>query len=312
LRKDGIVVGWGGHIGYGQSSPPFGLNSVTAISAGGLHSLALRSDGTVVGWGDNQYGQVTPPHDLADAVAICAGSQHSLALRSDGTVVGWGDNQYGQATVPTGLKHVAAIAAGTYASYALHNDGTLSTWGDNSSTQISVPSGLSNAVLIAAGESHAVILLRSKITDRSPPWIQPLGNSKFNLRFQGMVGRTYTIQTTRHLADNLAWSTAWSGVLSARMFSLPWNGTEDPCRFFRIIPEPNGPLGLTITPVSSNALNLVLTGTAGGNYTIQATTALPEASDWTTVWTGVPGNSSVLVNWTNVDGQARQFRVTRP
>ena len=29
------------------------LTNVVAIAAGGLHSLALKADGTVVGWGDN-------------------------------------------------------------------------------------------------------------------------------------------------------------------------------------------------------------------------------------------------------------------
>ena len=64
-------------------------------------------------------GQTTVPGGLSNVVAIAAGGYHSLALKSDGTVVGWGDNGYGQTTVPAGLSNVAAIAAGGYHSLAL-------------------------------------------------------------------------------------------------------------------------------------------------------------------------------------------------
>ena len=40
---------------------PAGLSGVTAIAAGRVHSLALRSDGSVVAWGDNTYGESTVP-----------------------------------------------------------------------------------------------------------------------------------------------------------------------------------------------------------------------------------------------------------
>jgi uncharacterized protein (TIGR03437 family) len=53
---------------------------VVAIAAGTRHSIALKSDGTVVAWGDNQYGQARVPPDLAGAAAIAAGDDLSLAL----------------------------------------------------------------------------------------------------------------------------------------------------------------------------------------------------------------------------------------
>ncbi len=86
------------------------LNGKTAVSlaAGGSHSLALCSDGTVAAWGYNSYGQlgnnsttnssvpvsVTSSGVLAGrtVVAIAAGDAHSLALCSDGTVAAWGNN----------------------------------------------------------------------------------------------------------------------------------------------------------------------------------------------------------------------------
>jgi alpha-tubulin suppressor-like RCC1 family protein len=66
------------------------LTGVVAIAAGGAHSLALKSDGTVVAWGSNFSGQMRVPSGLSGVVAIAAGDAHSLALKSDGTVVAWG------------------------------------------------------------------------------------------------------------------------------------------------------------------------------------------------------------------------------
>lgn len=67
-----------------------GLTDVVAIAAGGSHNLALRGDGTVVAWGNNEHGQTDVPPGLTDVVAIDAGDFHSVALKRDGTVVVWG------------------------------------------------------------------------------------------------------------------------------------------------------------------------------------------------------------------------------
>ncbi|HEY3281797.1 MAG TPA: hypothetical protein VGN26_05940, partial [Armatimonadota bacterium] len=73
LRVDGTVVAWGlndhGQLGDGTTlsrSAPVQvlgvggtgvLNSVVAISSGASHSVALRSDGSVVAWGYNADGE---------------------------------------------------------------------------------------------------------------------------------------------------------------------------------------------------------------------------------------------------------------
>ncbi|MGA2863507.1 MAG: LamG-like jellyroll fold domain-containing protein [Verrucomicrobiota bacterium] len=128
LKTDGTVVGWGAN-GSGQTTIPAGLTNCLAVAAGSSHSLALEADGTVIGWGDNAYGQTTIPAGLTNCLAVAAGSSHSLALEADGTVIGWGDNSYGQTNVPTGLSNVAAIAAGFGHSLALKTDGTVVGWG---------------------------------------------------------------------------------------------------------------------------------------------------------------------------------------
>ncbi len=160
----GTVVAWGCGSGYdsGQCAVPAGLSDVTAIAAGGWHieshSLALKSDGTVVAWGSNSYGETTVPAGLNNVTAISAGVYHNLALKSDGTVVGWGFNGDGAATVPGGLTGVIAIAAGGWHSMALKSDGTVVAWGRGVEGQTSVPAGLTDVTAIAAGWWHGLAL----------------------------------------------------------------------------------------------------------------------------------------------------------
>jgi hypothetical protein len=90
-----------------------GLSNVVAIAGGSLHSLALKSDGTVAAWGDNTYGKTTIPVGLSNVVAIAGGGDHNLALKSDGTVVAWGRSSEGQTTIPVGLSSIPFTVSGS-------------------------------------------------------------------------------------------------------------------------------------------------------------------------------------------------------
>ena len=94
-----------------------------SVSAGGFHTIGLKSDGTVVavGWNDdNQYDV----KNWADIVAVSAGYKHTVGIKSDGTVVAVGNNKYNQCDVE-GWTDIVAVSAGTDHTVGLKSDGTV-------------------------------------------------------------------------------------------------------------------------------------------------------------------------------------------
>jgi uncharacterized delta-60 repeat protein len=155
------VVAWG-YNSDGQVTVPVAAQSaITAIAGGNLHSLALKSNGSVVAWGHNFQGQTdVPAAAQSGVIAIAASGGHSLALKSNGGVVAWGYNEYGQATVPAAAQSgVTAIAAGINHNLALKSDGSVVAWGWNPYGQTSVPAAAQSGVIaIAAGWFHSLAL----------------------------------------------------------------------------------------------------------------------------------------------------------
>jgi alpha-tubulin suppressor-like RCC1 family protein len=153
LASNGTVTGYGDDS-FGETDTPSGLSNVVDVAAGGDYSIALKTDGTVNGW-----GYALPPDGLTNLLTVSAGTFHSLAIKDDGTVTGWGYNEYGEATAPVGLSNVVAVSAGAFHSLALKSDGTVVAWGINYyGESMAAPDGLSNVVAVAGGWSHALAL----------------------------------------------------------------------------------------------------------------------------------------------------------
>ncbi len=158
LGSNGTVVGWGRND-FGQSTPPGGLVDVIDIAVGFDHSLALKRDGTVVAWGRNTFGKATVPANLNNVIDVEGGAEHSLALLANGSVVAWGGNDLGQIDIPDMLDQVVQISVGGYHNLARQADGSLTAWGDNSLGQLDIPNNITQVIDIAAGWNHCLVIL---------------------------------------------------------------------------------------------------------------------------------------------------------
>ncbi|MBU0482669.1 MAG: hypothetical protein KKG47_16370 [Proteobacteria bacterium] len=210
LMSDGSLWAWGsntfGEIGDGSSgsnafkTTPTRIGSDTdwtQISAGGQHSIALKSDGSLWAWGYNYWGQLgdgtngnytdkltpTPIGSDTDWVRISAGVGYTLALKSNGTLWAWGLNSYGQLGDGTNVnKNIpvrigtdtdwARIAPGHFHTLALKSDGSLWAWGNNAAGQLGDGTNVdkntpvrigtdTNWTRITAGGNHYSIALKN-------------------------------------------------------------------------------------------------------------------------------------------------------
>jgi alpha-tubulin suppressor-like RCC1 family protein len=165
------------------------LDGATRVAAGGLHSCALLSDGSVKCWGRRAEGQVDGrSHEtssaepvstgVSGASEIAAGAFHSCALLPARGIVCWGSGQYGQVgreqstsvlapDVVPGTTAAVGVSAGARHSCALLNTGQVACWGELLDEATGEPyvtatpvvvSGLDNAIAISAGAGHTCAL----------------------------------------------------------------------------------------------------------------------------------------------------------
>lgn len=162
IKNDGTLWGCGsnlyGQIGLGWSSKTIieftkagNSNDWKQVDCGAEHTLAIKTDGTLWGWGNSEgkvglgeskYLRPTLIGNDADWEFVSAGSWHSLALKKDGTLWTWGYNRWGQLGDGTLVDKYYPVkvgnandwkkaAAGLYHSLAIKKDGSLWAWGNN-------------------------------------------------------------------------------------------------------------------------------------------------------------------------------------
>lgn len=136
-------------------------NWSSAISAGGIHTIARKTNGTIWSWGNGQYGQLglgdgsnrrTPSQIWTDTdwVSVSAGSVHTVLRKTNNTLWVCGRNNYGQlglgytsnsvVTTPSQLISTDSdwivVKSGCSHNIALKSNGTIWTWGRNNKGQI--------------------------------------------------------------------------------------------------------------------------------------------------------------------------------
>ena len=254
LCSDGSVAAWG-YNGYGQlgdnttvgASVAVAVNTapgvsvlsnktVMAIAAGGHHSLALCSDGTVAAWGYNDYGQLgnnstaqrhvpvavnTTPGVSALAgktvVAITVGLSHSLALCADGTVAAWGLNISGELGDTTTTERHVPVAV---------NTGALAA--SQRFTRVTSGSAASHALALVAGSPNAEFTLAGA---------RRLTNGSLRFVFTNAPGTLFGVLAASNSAMPLSNWTSLTGLTEVSpgqfQFTDP-QATNSPRRFYRV------------------------------------------------------------------------------
>ena len=141
IKTDGTLWTWGnaagGKLGNGVTTNTSISTPVTTfaggtnwkqVSAGGSHTAAIKTDGTLWTWGQGASGQLgnaqttnipTPITTFAGGTnwkQVSAGDDHTAAIKTDGTLWTWGsgtNGQLGNATITNTSTPVTTFAGGT-------------------------------------------------------------------------------------------------------------------------------------------------------------------------------------------------------
>ncbi len=197
VRSDGTLWVWGQNVSgiFGNgSAPTLGtMYSTTpvqvgtasdwrSVSAGSGHVLAIKTDGTLWAWGNNQNGalglgsaitlQYSPARvgSRSDWAMVAAGSNHSVAITTSGQLFVWGSNTLGQLGLggesntspiytPTqvGASHTWVHAAGHVGhTVAVNNLGEVYAWGNNANGQLGLGDVSTNPIWINTPQQSVI------------------------------------------------------------------------------------------------------------------------------------------------------------
>ena len=171
VRANGSVWSWGigssGQLGNNsttnRSSPVSAVGGFTdwvQVSAGNLHTVAIRANGTAWSWGNGGSSQlgnnsttdrsspVSVVGGFTDWVQVEAGRYSSIAIRANGTAWAWGVNNTGRL-----------------------GDGTTTT----TSSPVSVVGGFTDWIQVSFGDSHNLaIRSQPRVQSIRPDRVRPL------------------------------------------------------------------------------------------------------------------------------------------
>jgi len=341
LKDDGTVWAWGsnsqGRLGTGSLSPSssttplqvINLTGITAIAGGDGHSLALRSDGTVWGWGNNfdsRLGAVTPlPYSpipvqtsgLTGIIAVAAGSEHSAALRADGKVLSWGNNNFGQTgsgtpgttvftpTVIPDLSQIVAISTYAYHTLALSSGGDIWAWGHNDQDQLGSGTGaiqnfpvnvsnLTSVASVSAGGNHS---LAARTDGTAWAW----GDNTKGQLGNALPATTsnYRIQVSGLPADDVT-DVAAGGFYSlfrrsnGTVYACGWNNAGQLGNNNAAVASSSAPLQVVNLP--GTTMNTHITAIAAGNSHALAISQSKTVWAWGNNTWGQVGNNSLAAS----------------
>lgn len=260
IKTDGTLWGRGrnllGSVGVGNTGSVEVFTQVgtdtdwaTVSCARQNHTLALKTNGTLWAWGDNQAGKLgigssvnqSSPVQVGTSQwkAIAAGNFHSLGIKADGTLWQWGT--YGMingsllipnSNVPMQVgtdNDWKSIAAGYCSSYAIKEDNSVWAWGyngggwlgDGTTVSVANPMKIIDCVELGMGETASLnpVVYPNPVRDVMH-WTNIDASAKY--RIIGTVGQI--VRTGNREASHIDLSALASGLYFI-VFDLPGGET---------------------------------------------------------------------------------------
>ena len=118
LRNNGSVVGWGSYWLTNAATVPPGLTNVVDIACCSGFFLGIQSNGRVKAWAPGSSQLLATPASWTNILTASGASDGCIALRSDGKILSFGDS-YGGTNTPSGLTNVAGLLSAFLSSYAV-------------------------------------------------------------------------------------------------------------------------------------------------------------------------------------------------
>ncbi|NPV89423.1 MAG: hypothetical protein HPY50_01450 [Firmicutes bacterium] len=203
IKSDGSLWAWGvngnGAFGDGQffnhefhipevKIPKKIMENVVSVSTGYYLTMAIKSDGSLWGWGYNNSGQVGNSKDsfavtipvkiMDDVISVSACGKQTAAVKSDGSLWVWGQTEYHPwARGPEGatrnyapvkiMDDVISVSTGDIHSMAIKSDGSLWGWGEHRllgvgssewEKQLIPVKIMDDVISVSTGEDHTVAI----------------------------------------------------------------------------------------------------------------------------------------------------------
>ncbi len=302
-------------LGVAKDSPvqiPGSWSKMAHQTYNNEYHLAIKPDGTMWGWGENQHGQLglsnktyySSPVQIPGTTwaAVATGYRCTMATKTDGTLWTWGNNDQGQLghnnRNPTSCSSPKQIpgttwptdnnkmSGATYGMYAIKTDGTLWMWGQNAmgqlgqndankrSSPVQVP-GSWSYLSNASHSTHTVSAIRTDGTLWS-----------WGINQEGVLGLNQPTGTAYSSPVQVGTETTWTGIGSGNKSIF---GTKSDNTFWSWVYNGKGRMGVHTNVYKSSPVQV------GSNTT------------WSTSASGIVRTSQGAVSALKQDGTLWSF-----